>query len=161
MRTQKEIVDRIEEVKKHDLFGFEGTDLIAALDFEHAKPFLKEGFKKKDWKPDLLTDEAVIKLMVEYMDFAIEKATDHRGLSAGRSISHYRAWLWLIGDDKLIKFAECADNYRNYGAPILKKIAKKYKAPVPKGHAGKIFNAMAKGEVCPDCISGDMSGCGE
>lgn len=161
MKTQEEIVSRINEIKQHDLFGFESTDLLASLDFEHAKPFLKKGLKKEDWKPDSLTDKAVIKIMVEYMDFAIEKAINHRGLSAGRSVAHYRAWLWLIGDNRLIKFIDDDSHYRNYGAPILKKIARKYKAPLPKGHQGKVFNAMAKGEICPDCASGVNGDCGK
>lgn len=158
MRTQEEIVNHIKAAKS-DLLGFESVELLRALDFEHAKSFFNS-LKKKDWKPDLLTDEAVVKQVVDYMDFAIDKATGHRGISASRSIAHYRAWLWLIGDDKLVKFADDDDNnYQNYGAPILKKIARKYKAPLPKGHRGKVFNAMAKGEMCPDCASGMPSGC--
>ena len=37
--------------------------------------------------------------MKEYMEFAWEKANEFRGLSAMRSMHHYTAWTWLLGDD--------------------------------------------------------------
>lgn len=41
MKTQKEIVDKINEIKDEDFFGFRVSDLLEYLDFEHAKEFLK------------------------------------------------------------------------------------------------------------------------
>jgi len=150
-------VERIECTKGTDILGFEIVMLIGALDFEHAKPYLKPEAVAEQWTPEYTTDDAVKKQIAEYMDFAVEKAVDHRGISAGRSVSHYRAWLWLIGDDELVAFCN-DDNYPNYGAPILKRIAEKYGINIPEN---AVFDAMALGQRCALCDRGDESGCSE
>lgn len=42
MRTQEEIVKRIEKIGQRDPFDAERADLIHHLDFDHAKAFLNE-----------------------------------------------------------------------------------------------------------------------
>ena len=50
MRTDQEIIDRINARKEADFFGFELTDLLIRLPFELAKPFLNPDVKGDDWK---------------------------------------------------------------------------------------------------------------
>lgn len=111
MRTQSEIVERIEKVREIDFLGFETGEYTFYLNFEHARPYLKEGTTEEQWAshPEL-TDEAVKKEMREYIEFAWEKANGFRGISAGRSIDHYRAWFWLLGEAE----AETELNEENY-----------------------------------------------
>ena len=118
MRTQDEIVARIRERQPHDFLGFEVMEYWPYLDYEHAKPFLKEGVKPEEWtdRPDIAK---VKQVMVDYMPFAWEKANGCRGISAGRSLSHYAAWLWLDGDDKLWPTLE---HYEFYGKDQLRAI---------------------------------------
>lgn len=116
MRTQQEIVSRIAEVKEDDIFGFQFIDLASYLDFDHAKPFLKEDVTVDDWKKESRTPKEV---MIEYMPFAWEKANNKRGLSAMRSMYHYTSWLWLDGDEVLHK---TLSEYEYYGKPQLVKI---------------------------------------
>jgi len=59
--------------------------------------------------------------MVDYMEFAWEKANDERGMSAYRSMAHYTSWLWLDGDEYLWKTLE---GYTDYGRPQLIEICK-------------------------------------
>jgi len=47
MRTQEEIVKRISERKKNDMFGWEFDGYIRRLDYEHAKPFFEEDCEKR------------------------------------------------------------------------------------------------------------------
>ena len=42
MRTQEEIVNRYNEQKKEDFFGFETSEYVHFLDWDHLKQFLKE-----------------------------------------------------------------------------------------------------------------------
>jgi len=42
-------------------------------------------------------------------------------LSEKRSIMHYIAWLWLLGENE---FDNLMDDYSNYGKPQLRKIEK-------------------------------------
>ena len=152
MKTQEEIVKHIEEIKDEDFFGFMTGVLVYHLDFEHAKPYLKEDVEADDWTPDSLDHNEVINQMAEYMEFAWDKARNHRGLSSGRSVQKMQAWLWLLGDDETIAFAKDDSNYPSYGAPILKKICEKYDFPIPEGE--DVVN-MGGGRPCSDdCCEG-------
>lgn len=119
MRTAAEIIARIKEVSDRDFFGFETGDLVVCLNYEDAKPFLKEG--NEDWTATPHDRESIIARMKEYMPFAWDKAQNQRGLSAGRSMCHFMAWTWLAGDDlgDLL-------TYDDYGIPHLKKICDHY-----------------------------------
>lgn len=119
-RTAQEIVKQI-ELLNDVFFSFSG-DLIEYLDFSDAKPLLEDDFVEKvetgekKWEKQTKSPEDYIK---DYMPFAWEKANWCRGLSAARSISHMRNWLWLLGYDDLAKEIE---NYSYYGKPQLVKI---------------------------------------
>jgi len=153
LRTVEEIKEHIRKIEEMDLFGTR-IDLVSYLSFNEAKEFLKPDSKEEDWKATELTEKAILKEMKEYMIFALGKVENHRGISAGRSIDHFHNWLFLLGDDELLKFLDDDSNYANYGAPILKKICEKYDIPFPKG---KEFNRMAEGKPC---YEGCQEGCG-
>jgi hypothetical protein len=118
MRTQEEIVDRINEIQHHDLLGFEVDMYYGFLDYEHAKEFLNDGVTREEWDEHIETRQ-IHDIMKEYMEFAKRKANNQRGISASRSIAHYIAWLWLANDNDL--WNEIGD-YDNYGIPQLRKI---------------------------------------
>ena len=122
MRTQDEIIAKIELLKedKTDVFGFKRTDLIYYLEFEHAETYFDK-IDKKDWEPNKTTVEAIKERMIEYMDFAWDKANNFRGLSAGRTMQHYQVWLWMLGAEE---FADSLDGYNYYGKPNLVEICK-------------------------------------
>lgn len=121
MRTDAEILERIAARSAEDFFGFEANDLIVRLSFDAAKPLLKPEAEPDDWKVQPRDREAVLAQMLEYMPFAWEKANGGRGISAGRSMHHYMAWTWLIGDD----FGDLTD-YEYYGKDNLIRICEKY-----------------------------------
>jgi hypothetical protein len=117
MKTEQEILDRIEAIKKDDFFGSQSQELISYLSFDNAKPYLVEGTKAQDWKPRENAPDAIKGEMRGYLSFAWEKANDQRGLSASRSIDHMRAFLWLLGEDTLLERMDTA--YEFYGKPCL------------------------------------------
>lgn len=123
MRTQQEILDKIESVKDSDFFGMLRGFLMEYLDRDHIVPFLAEGVKPEEWEPASQDREAILKEMLDYMPFAWEKANDCRGISAGRSMDHYTAWVWMLGDDD--KLGELRD-YQFYGKTNLIKICVRY-----------------------------------
>lgn len=116
MRTQEEILKRISGRKKRDILGFEWTEYVGSLTFENAKEFLKDDVQENDWKVE--TIEELKRRAIDYMDFAWEKANGCRGISAGRSLSHYVAWLWLLGEDDF----DNIEDYQWYGKDELTKI---------------------------------------
>lgn len=123
MRTQKQIVDKIESIKKNDFFGFQTSDLVFHLEYEHAKQYLNEGVTADQWKQMSPDRDSILKEMQDYMPFAWDKANNFRGLSAGRSMSHYMAWVWLAGDEA--NFGDLED-YEYYGKDNLVRICKFY-----------------------------------
>ena len=121
MKTQDEIVKRIETVKADDFLGFQVNCLIPYLDFTHAKPYLKPTVTEDQWKIESRTPAENIK---EYMPFAWDKANNCRGISASRSIDHMTAWLWLDGKDELLPRME--SDYEFYGKPCLVIVCQEY-----------------------------------
>ncbi len=99
MRTDEEILARIEAVKNEDWLGTQTSDLLVRLPFEKAAPYLKPEVTASEWKQEPRDRDALIAEMLDYMPFAWNKANDERGISAGRSMDHYAAWTWLVGDD--------------------------------------------------------------
>ena len=123
MRTQEEVVKRINERKKNDMFGWELNGYIHYLDYKHAKPFLKDSVKEEDWTQEKISPVEGLK---SYMPFAWEKANGCRGISAGRSLAHMVAWLWLDGRDYFLKEWHNLDHYEYYGKPQLIAICDLY-----------------------------------
>jgi hypothetical protein len=124
-RTQEEILEKIRTEKENDILGFYIPFLMDYLDFENVKPFLNKDYLQKieegkeRWEKH--TDPE--KDIWDYMKFAWEKANGCRGISAERSLEHFRAWLWLDGEDGL---AELMENHTHYGKPQLVAISKRY-----------------------------------
>jgi len=88
------------------------------------------GFNPDVYKPEhkskcpKLTRKNIIERIKGYMSFAWEKANDKRGISANRSIDHFKGWLWLLGDEEGTEYLKV--NYIPYGKPGLAYICKKY-----------------------------------
>jgi len=121
VRTDAEIVARIEARMHKDPFGFEWPYYLVCLPFELAKPYLIEESKSKpaDWKQAQRDEESLRTECIDYMPFAWDKANNCRGISANRSIAHFQAWLWLMG----VEWADSLwDDYEYYGKPQLVRI---------------------------------------
>jgi hypothetical protein len=117
MKSQDEIVAQMKTVEKDDWIGAIRGELLNALDFAHAKPFLKDDVTADQWLTPYKSVEDVKQAIIDYLPFAWEKANNCRGISASRSVDHMRGLFWLLGrDDMLAKFD---DHYEFYGKPCL------------------------------------------
>lgn len=130
IQPQEKILERYRNVAPRDPLGFEASHYVPYMTYENAEEFLKEEFQndeetRKEWGSGELDVESTIIDMKEYMDFAWDKANNFRGISSDRSIRHYVAWTWLIGD---VDFSAKIDNsnYEYYGKPILVMICQHY-----------------------------------
>jgi len=117
MRTAEEIIKRIEDRREDDFLGFEWPFYLDGLTFEQAKPYLKEDATGEGWKVKTVAE--IRQEAIDYMSFAWDKANNCRGISASRSISHYQAWLWMLGEDWSDSLW---DDYEYYGKPQLVRI---------------------------------------
>lgn len=95
MKTPAEIKARIEAEKDRDWLGTIRSDLVSYLPFEDAHEYLKPEAQKEEW--DARKISSPLDSARDYLSFAWEKANDCRGISAGRSLDHLSAWLWLAG----------------------------------------------------------------
>lgn len=123
--SEQEVLDRYNERKDLDVFRFETGEYISFLPYRLVKELLNEDVTEKEWGTTKreLSEESLKEIMLEYMPFAWEKANNFRGISAFRSIMHYVAWLWMIGEREL---AEQIQDYQCYGKPQLVMICKKF-----------------------------------
>lgn len=154
MRTDKEIVARIHEVKDRDILGFEWPLLVTRLSFDLARPFLQKEATEVEWGKVVPRDhETVLSELKDYMPFAWEKANNCRGISAGRSIAHMRAWLWLLGEEDA---AAGITDYNMYGKPELRAICEHYEIDWRALDNGRWVNneteAYSGGGLSPDDV---------
>lgn len=132
MKSPAEIRNKLKEGFSNDVFGFGAGDILDALTFDEVKEYLKQEYVEKEnaadeWEANRLkTDDDVKAKMLDYLPFAWDKAEDHRGLSADRSIRHFAAWAWLIDDDFYNEIEYMYEHdYAPYGEPILTYISNK------------------------------------
>jgi len=150
IRTQEQILVRIEQVSGDDWLGFAVEVLVDALDYEHAKPYLKEGVTAEAWSVRL-NGQTVEDQAKGYLEFAIGKIEDHRGISATRSVSKLTEYAWLLGRDDVVAAMDGA-HYPQYGAPKVKAFADGMGWPWPDQPD---LARMAEGLPCePGCASG-------
>ena len=123
MRTQQEILNKIEELVNNDIDSMYiiQNDLVSFLDFEFAKEYLEEAAIEEVWGSTKLTNtvDSIKDIMREYLHFAFKKAGMQIGLFASRSMDHYYAWIWLIDEED--HFGDVRQ-YTDYGIPHLNKI---------------------------------------
>lgn len=153
LRTQEEILARITETRGDDWAGFRFEVLAMGLTFDNAKAFLKDGTDPEEWQP-FLTVETMTAEAKSYFEFACGKITDHRGISAQRSVEKLTEHAWLLGREDVVTAMEAAD-YSQYGAPKVKAFG------VGMGFWGDAQDAdqdlvrMAQGDPCrADCDEG-------
>ena len=123
-RTQEQIVARVNAIASDDFFGWQTNDLLIHLDYEHAKEFLKDEIDAGKRAQVIADRKQPSEHIADYMPFAWDKANNCRGISAGRSLEHMKAWVWLDGKDGLLQQIE--NDYEYYGKPHLVAICEAY-----------------------------------
>ena len=125
MKSVDEIKKFMNEVEEEDFLGAMRSDFIDCLPYDDAKEYLLDSVTADEWEKDCMKSDAdIIKRIKEYLPFAWGKAYDERGISASRSIQHFRAWFFLLGEDEFYKkITWMEDNeFAMYGKPILETI---------------------------------------
>jgi hypothetical protein len=151
--SDAQILTQIQRIKKDDIFGTQIGDLIVYLPFTMAKEFIKEGVTEATWeemqKTQPATYDAAINQITEYMSFAWNKANGCRGLSAARSIDHFIAWTFLLGEEELSRKLKDVE-YTHYGKPHLREICKHFKLDWTRWDNGHWTNHEGEDGVKPD-----------
>jgi hypothetical protein len=156
LRTPTEIHERIKAVRADDWLGFRREILVPALPFGEARRYLKADAEitEAGWKASQEGAGPLDTQARAYLEFAIGKIDDHRGISASRSVEKLTEYAWLLGRDDVVTAMD-EEPYGQYGAPKVKAFATGMGYPWPDDAD---LNRMASGEPCrPGC----EDGCGQ
>lgn len=130
MKTFEQI---IEAVKNEKTWSREACDMLDNRDLGRLGPYasleqLEElGFTAKDpstWEPLPFTLENVLQDLGSSLDFAFEKAINHRGISSELMFNVIQMYMWIL-EDNLSSFME----YEPYGMLLYQAVAEKYGFP--------------------------------
>lgn len=152
-RTGEEMLARLNAVAEDDVFGFRREVLLAWMPYEQAYAFLRSDTTAEEWAAVVATEGDPDRAAEGYLEFAVGKILDHRGISAGRSVDKLTEYAWLLGRDDVVAAMD-AEPYEQYGAPKVKAFAVGMGWPWP---AGDELQRMADGDPCRD---GCEEGCG-
>jgi len=93
--TQEEILEMIKNIEKGDIFGEYKPALIGYLDYDHAKPFLRDDVTREEWQTG--EDTKLREGLHTYMDWWKQKVKDGRGISVHRGRAQVVIRLFLAG----------------------------------------------------------------
>lgn len=155
LRTQEEISNKFKQITeeaKVQVFDFRAEVLMPYMEFETAKPFLKQDAidlvtsNVEPWKYGKNEIKAITKEFLDYMQFAWGKATGRRGISAARSIQKLSVWLWILGREDLETLIDDDNLYNPYGAPALVAVCNVLGVYVPDDVRNFAENPIAQDE---------------
>lgn len=124
MKTLEYVKNHIDEFERDDFLDKRFT--CRFLDFIEESEWEKFGFKRtgdleKQYEPKAWTEENVLSQLKSDVDFGIEKALDHRGISSELMVMVCLAWLDVLEDEDIDR-----NLYGWYGSELFKAIDKKY-----------------------------------
>lgn len=131
MKTKDEVLDAVKAKTTWDRSSCEmidGRDYYRLANFFPVDQWelfglsLKEGSTPSE--PEEWTRENILKHLESDLDFAFEKAINHRGISSSLMHNVILMWMWVL-DDELCGYTR----YNPYGTPLYEKIADKYGLP--------------------------------
>lgn len=133
MLTKQQVLEEIRKGRKNR----ESCELLDGRDYARLTNFFEDeylsvlGFEKtagatrevKEW-----TFDNVLGQLTEDLDFAFLKALNRRGISSSLMYEVVKMWMWVLEDD-----LQYFEEYAQYGLPLYKAVAVKYRLPNPIG----------------------------
>lgn len=128
MKTIEDILNNYKEYETFmdDRFGrrfckFLTVDQVKQLGFE-----FKDDEARKNHKQIPFTEENILKQLKEDVEFGWEKACDERGISSSLMYEVVLAWCKVLENDFADWTGESREQYKPYGKPLFRAVAKKY-----------------------------------
>ncbi|MFY1673973.1 hypothetical protein ACN27G_29140 [Plantactinospora sp. WMMB334] len=159
-RTQQEIVDRLRHARAsgEDRFAEQEAILLPALDFDHARPFLRATARRDRWRQQHDHESRAR----AYLVLAISEIINHRAPQARRAVVALVELAWLLGRDDIVTAMNTA-SYARFGAPKVKAFTDglgwRFAGTVEDPESRHTLIRMARGQQChPD---GCRRGCAD
>lgn len=121
MKSLDYVKEHIDEIEQDHFFDHRFTKRL--MDFLPVTEWEKFGFRytgTEPYEPKDWTEENVIEQLKRDLSFAIDKSTNHRGISAGLMFDVLKAWC-IVLDNGLEN-----TNYGWYGDKLIKAVDKHY-----------------------------------
>lgn len=129
----KEHIEEIEEDVLDCRFTKRFLDFIPCEEWDHFGFAPSDKFDKDAYKPKEWTEENVIKQLKNDVEFGIEKAENHRGISASLMASCVQSWC------KVLENGLENTEYGWYGDKIFKAVDEMYGFGLVDGHFDESF----------------------
>ena len=105
-----------------------GLVLLRRSPYDKALEFFRDGQApdRDKWESERIKDrETAVAQISSYLEFAWMKANDSKGLSAQRSLAHFKGLLYLVGPecDEIRAWIGSPEHYAFYGKPALVKVS--------------------------------------
>lgn len=130
MKTREQIIEAIKNGKEPQTI--DERDFARLVDYFPVSDWGIFGFGLAEGaappEPLEITHENLMRSLKGDLAFAFEKALNKRGISASTMHEVILMWLWVL-DDPLQEF----DQYAEYGLPLFKAVAVRYKFENPIG----------------------------
>lgn len=130
MLNRKQILEAIKAGKKSECL--DGRDFSRLCNYFPVEDWEKLGFslikgeKPPEAKP--ITKQSILNELKSDLEFAFEKALNQRGISSSSMYEVIKMWMWVLEDP-----LQHWDEYAQYGLPLYKAVALKYKLKNPIG----------------------------
>ena len=136
MKTLEYVKEHIDEIEQDGFFDRRWTKRF--LDFLPVEEWEEYGFKytgedKGVSKPKEWTEENVLAQLKEDVEFGVEKAENHRGISASLMYAVVQAWCIILENG--LKDTD----YGYYGDKLFKAVDKLYNFGLTDGHFEEDF----------------------
>ena len=123
MKSLEYVKNHIDEFERDTLFDRRFTKRL--LDFLDVSEWEKVGFRLNEGAepdpPKEWTEENILSRLKADLNFGIEKALDHRGISSGLMAMVCLGWLDVLEDEDIDR-----ELYGHYGSELFTAIDKKY-----------------------------------
>jgi hypothetical protein len=155
-RTQADILARFQAAD--DFLGFARDVLAESMDGETLRSVAPNLADEQLRAAPATPPEMLSSAASGYLDFAVGKILDHRGISASRSVAKLREYAWLLGRDDVVQAMDDA-GYSQYGAPQVRAFAEgmgwAFLDLTDNASDREELERMSLGRFCEDdCVSG-------
>lgn len=107
----------------------DSRDYVRLIEWFPSSDLIHFGFTLNDddatWDVKPWTDETLQEQFVRDLEFAWEKASDERGISASLMFEVVQMWMWIFEDEEMLGLP-----YYGYGQDSLLRIARKHNVPL-------------------------------
>lgn len=147
-RSDIEVLNRIKDIERFDVFRLQSLPLIKVLPFELATKFLPILCSQHDWNQHSRVQRSILEKMRRHIARDWRHANLNHHCKMYKTLSRCASWLWLAGNEKIVidlgKYKDCGKgelikicNYYDWDFSVLDKPAVREPADIDSKQSGR------------------------